>query len=156
MQKKINEFDRISDMTTFPWQVHLGASVNIVFSMWLTSILFEKTNGNVTYLIPFAVLLITLNLAPVIALRRQEEPNRSFPVASEMNFFSDQHRFASWVYAIASGNMFFWITFSWCAFSASPSTSTLVFAQLFAFTITYVPLWRCLILRLKSHSPAKT
>jgi hypothetical protein len=145
MNKPINKMDTLSDMTRFPWTVHLGASLNIVFSVWLTYQVFTLTSGNFVYLLPFAVTLIGLNLLPVILMKRRDSELTEFRSLSEMDFFKDQHRFSTWVYAIASGNMLFWIVFAWWVFTIHQSASSLLVAQSLAFVVTYVPLWRNLI-----------
>ena len=56
-----------------------------------------------------AVVLLGLNLLPVVVLRWREGAAglADTPPVEQMNFVRDQHRFASWVYAVASGNLFF-------------------------------------------------
>jgi hypothetical protein len=147
MTKPINQMDTLSDMTRFPWTVHLGASVNIVFSVWLTYQVFRFANGSFLFFLPFAVTLIALNLLPVVLLRRREAGRSNFRSLNEMDFFKDQHRFSSWVYAIASGNMLFWTVFAWWVFSIDHSRYSLLAVQAFSFTVTYVPLWRRRFLR---------
>ena len=41
---------------------------------------------------------------------------RTAPRAVKMSFFGDQYTFATWVYAVASGNMMFCIVLSWATF----------------------------------------
>ena len=134
--------DTLTDMTRLPWTVHLGASLNIVFSVWLTHQVFRFSDGNFFYFLPFAIALIALNLLPVGLMRKNDSKTDEFSNLHEMDFFKDQHRFSTWVYAIASGNMLFWIVSAWWLFTISPSPTFLFAAQGFAFAVTYVPLWR--------------
>jgi hypothetical protein len=131
---------KLSDMGKFPWVVHLGASLNIIFTIWLTRTTFLYSHGDLLYLPVFASFMIAVNILPVIILRLLDTNTRPYPDITRMDFFRDQHRFSSWVYAIASANMFFWITISWCVFSIN--TELLVALQIFSFILTYVPLWR--------------
>ena len=142
MSKPLNKMNTLSDMTCFPWTVHLGASLNIVFSIWLTHQVFGFVNGNFVAFLPFAVILIGLNLLPVALMRLRDSESTVYRNVQEMDFFKDQHRFSTWVYGIASGNMLFWTVFAWWTFSIYHSQVSLVFAQLLAFIVTYVPLWR--------------
>jgi hypothetical protein len=146
MTKPLDQMNTLSDMARVPWTVHLGASLNIVFSVWLTYQVFGLTHGNFIFFLPFAVTLIGLNLLPVVLRRRSEAKPDRINNLGEMNFFNDQHRFSSWVYAIASGNMLFWTVFAWWVFTLKFSLESLWSIQLFAFVITYVPLWRRLVL----------
>jgi hypothetical protein len=142
MNKPIDQMDSLSDMARFPWTVHLGASLNIVFSIWLTQRVFRISHGNFLYFLPFAVTLIACNLAPVIARRRSERKPAKLRNLEEMSFIEDQHRFSSWVYAIASGNMLFWVVFAWWVFTINAGPKSLLAAEGFAFMVTFVPLWR--------------
>jgi hypothetical protein len=58
-----------------------------------------------------------------------------------MNFFRDQHRFASWVYAVASGNLFFWIVTAWCVFSVYAGLPCLLALLGAALVVTSFPAW---------------
>ena len=136
----INQMTKLSDMGKFPWHVHLGASLNIIFTIWLTRVIYLHTGGDLFYLPLFSAFIISANLLPVIFLRLFRIDSRPYPEIGKMNFFLDQHRFSSWVYAIASANMFFWITTSWCIFSIYKNPLALL--QVFAFFITFVPAWR--------------
>ena len=142
MTKTIDKMDKLGDMTRFPWTVHLGASLNIVFSIWLTHQVFLVTGGRFFFFLPFAVGLVACNVLPVVILRARDEKKTGHSTIEGMNFFEDQHRFSSWVYGIASGNMLFWTVFAWWVFSINHSSAALVSAQLFSFCVTYVPLWR--------------
>ena len=142
MGRSINQMNTLSDMTRFSWTVHLGASLNIVFAVWLTHLVFRFTDGNFVFFMPFAVILIAANLLPVVAMRTLDTKSDNFSALEEMDFFNDQHRFSTWVYAVASGNMLFWTIFAWWSFSIYHNRATLLFVQCLAFVVTYVPLWR--------------
>ena len=129
--------DKLGDMTRFPWTVHLGASLNIVFSIWLTHQVFFLTGGRFFFFLPFAVGLVACNVLPVVILRARDEKQTGHSTIEGMNFFKDQHRFSSWVYGIASGNMLFWTVFAWWVFSINHSSAALVSAQLFSFCLTF-------------------
>ncbi len=146
MNKAIDQMNTLSDMARFPWTVHLGASVNIVFSIWLTYGVFGLTRGSFVFFLPFALTLIALNLLPVIFLRIKDPGSGKRPPLGDMDFFKDQHRFSTWVYAIASGNMLFWTVFAWWVFTIHHSPNSLLGVELFSFVVTYVPLWRQLVL----------
>ena len=143
--KPIDQMNALGDMARLPWIVHLGASLNVVFSIWLTDQVFRFAQGNFAYFLPFAITLIFLNLLPVILLRRYDRKPTNLRNLSEMSFFKDQHRFSTWVYAIASGNMLFWVVFAWWVFTIHQSSSSLLVAQGLSFVVTYVPLWRKLV-----------
>jgi hypothetical protein len=141
--KRLDQMNRLVDMGNFPVLVHLGASLNIVFTIWLTWVVREWTQGELAYLMLTSFFLILINILPVVFLRIKTLDDKTvYPNINEMNFFHDQHKFSSWVYAIASANMFFWIVLSWCVFNYSSEETTLVLLQIFSFLITFVPLWR--------------
>jgi len=142
MTRTIAEMVHLRDMGRFPTSVYLGATANILLSIWLTRIVFTWCEGSVVYLFPWALLLPVVNVLPVLLLRKLEAPELPYPQISQMSFFRDQHRFSSWVYAVAASNMFFWIVFSWWVLTLSTSFIWFIFLELFAATITFVPLWR--------------
>ena len=142
MLKKLNEMTELQDMGRFPTSVYLGATGNILFTIYLTWHLHRWWGGEVFVLLPWALLMPTLNIIPVLLLRKQEKPGREFPEISQMNFFKDQHRFSSWVYVVAAGNMFFWIVCSWWIFGLDSGKPGLLVAQGLALIVTFVPLWR--------------
>jgi hypothetical protein len=137
-------------MGRFPVAIYLGATGNILLTIVLTWKVHGWCGGDWFYLLPWAVLLPALNVLPVVLLRRAENSPRAIPTLSTMSFFGDQHRFSSWVYAVAAGNMFFWIVFSWWVFQQSASVSSLALTLLVAFACTFVPLWRQYIPVLRS------
>ena len=58
-----------------------------------------------------------------------------------MDFYEDQHKFARWVYAVASANMLFWVSLSWTVFSRRRDATTLTGMLLLAFVCTFYPAW---------------
>ena len=102
-----------------------------------------------------AGILVGLNLLPVAFLRWREGPVglADTPPVEQMGFVRDQHRFSTWVYAVASGNLFFWLMLSWAAFDLEHSGRTLVFVELIAFLCTFSPAWTRFI-RLPRATPA--
>jgi hypothetical protein len=140
----------LSDMGRFPVAIYLGATANILLTIALTWKVHGWSGGDWFYLLPWAVLMPALNVLPVLLLRSTEKSPREFPTLSKMSFFGDQHRFSTWVYAVAAGNMFFWIVFSWWAFQQSASVAILSLTLLVAFSCTFVPLWRRFIPVLRS------
>ncbi len=91
-------------------------------------------------LLLWILTIVPLNLLPVVLLRRRLDEHTYYPPIEEISFFGDQHKFASWVYAVASGNMMFWIVLAWAAFSYRRGPRTL-FAVL-ALACTFFPAWR--------------
>lgn len=148
--RHINEMNELGDMGLFPTVIYAGASANILLTNFLTWKFFGWGGGAVEYLIPWAVLLPALNILPVVLLRQRDRKSesagvaRAYPLISETNFLWDQHRFSSWVYAVAAANMFFWIVFSWWLFTWNAGGVVFVFLELLAFLVTFVPLWRTL------------
>lgn len=142
MTKRLNEMTELRDLGKLTTLVHLGASTNIVVTILLTLKVFSWVDGAWAYALPWAVLLPVLNLAPVLMLRARGLSEREFPLTNEMDFFRDQHRFSSWVYAVAAANMFLWIMTSWWLFSFSAGIPTVVAICVFAAAVTFVPLWR--------------
>lgn len=142
MAKKLNEMNALRDMGLFPISIYVGATGNILFTIYLTSICHDWFSGQLRMLLPWAVLLPTLNIIPVLILRKYELPGREIPEISKMDFFKDQHRFASWVYALAAANMFFWIVSSWCVLGVLSRSVALPVMFCIASVVTFVPLWR--------------
>jgi hypothetical protein len=67
------------------------------------------------------------------------DEDNDFPEISEMGFFGDQHKFASWVYAVASANMLVWIVLSWSVFSHRRDRKALGGMLILAFLCTFSP-----------------
>lgn len=137
--------NRLADMGRFPVAVHIGATANVLCSILAFYWLHRRTGGNLTVGFACAVALVALNLLPVVLLRWREGAAglAGTPPIGEMNFFTDQHRFASWVYAVASGNLFFWLLLAWAAFDFERSGRILLGLEILAFGCTFAPvIWR--------------
>lgn len=136
--KKLNEMNRLADMTHFPALVNAGATLNVLLTISLTYLLAPR------YPQPYAPILwtaivLTLNLLPVILLRLNLTPSTVYRPLRQMNFLHDQHKFSDWVYLAASANMAFWILTSWAAFSISHTPATLLIALAIAALATFSP-----------------
>ena len=95
------------------------------------------------------VLLLVFNLLPVVVLRWREGTAglADTPPVEGMGFVRDQHRFASWVYAVASGNLFFWLMLAWAAFDLEHSGRIFLGVEFLAFFCTFAPAWTRLFSR---------
>jgi hypothetical protein len=132
--------DDLRDMGRFPVPVHVGATANVLLTIWMTYRLRGRYESPLA-LPAWAVGVILANVLPVAVLRSRMDESTSFPPIEEMGFFGDQHKFSSWVYAVASGNMLFWISLSWSVFSRRRDGATLGGMLLLAFVCTFFPAW---------------
>ena len=80
-------------------------------------------------------------MLPVFLLRSRMDENTRFPEIEEMSFFTDQHKFSNWVYAVASANMLFWIVLAWTLFTYRRDKKALAGMLLLAFVSTLFPAW---------------
>lgn len=85
--------------------------------------------------------IICANVLPVIVLRSRMEESTRYPEIAEMSFFADQHKFANWVYVVASANMAVWIALSWSLFSLRRDRRALAGMLILAFVCTFYPVW---------------
>lgn len=138
--KRLNEMDDLRDMGRFPVPIYVGATSNILLTICLTYLLRGRFGGPLA-LPAWAVGIISANVLPVVVLRSGMDEETRFPPIEEMGFFGDQHKFSSWVYAVASGNMLFWVTLSWSLFSRRRSRTTLAGTLVLAFVCTFFPAW---------------
>lgn len=106
--KRLNEMDDLRDMGHFPPSVHAGATSNVLLTILMTYLLKGRHGGPLT-LPARAGGVICTNVLPVILLRSRIDESTHYPEITRMSFFGDQHKFASWVYAVASANMLVWI-----------------------------------------------
>lgn len=138
--KRLDEMDDLRDMGRFPVSVHAGASANVLLTILLTYLLRGRREGPLT---PptWAGGVISLNVLPVIVLRSRLDESTRYPQIQKMSFFTDQHKFASWVYAVASANMLVWIVLSWSLFSHRRDRKALGGMLLIAFVCTLLPVW---------------
>jgi hypothetical protein len=144
--KRLNEMDDLRDMGHFPLPVHAGATANVLLTILLTYLLRGRTEGPIV-LPAWAGGVILANVVPVVLLRSRMDEDTSYPEIAEMDFFADQHKFASWVYAVASANMLVWIVLSWSLFSHRRDRRTLGAMLIVAFACTFFPAWRRLFWR---------
>lgn len=138
--KRLNEMDDLRDMGRFPVPIYVGATSNILLTIFLTYLLKGRYESPLA-LPAWAVGIISTNLLPVVALRSRMDEHTGFPKIEEMGFFGDQHKFSSWVYAVASGNMLFWILLAWSVFSRRRDRKTLAGVLALAFVCTFFPAW---------------
>ncbi|GAC1354516.1 MAG: hypothetical protein NVSMB42_12340 [Herpetosiphon sp.] len=138
--KRLNEMDDLRDMGRFPLPVYIGATGNILLTLVLTYLIQGRYKERYTLLL-WAFGIISANVLPVAALRTGIDDTTDFPVIEEMDFFNDQHKFSTWVYAIASANMLVWILLGWTVWSYRRSPGTLAAMLGLAFVCTFFPAW---------------
>lgn len=124
-QKRLNEMNRLGDMLHFPVAVNVGASLNVMLTIFLTWSVAARW-PNLAGL--WVAIVLAANLLPVLVLRLTLSSKTQYPTLAEMNFFRDQHKFSDWVYVAASADMAFWILAAWTvqAFDRTSATFTLV------------------------------
>lgn len=132
--------DDLRDMGRFPVPVYAGATSNILLTILLTYGLRGRFDGPLALPV-WAVGIVSANVLPVVVLRSRMDEGTSFPPIEEMGFFGDQHKFSSWVYAVASGNMLFWVMLSWSVFSRRRDGGALAGMLVLAFACTFFPAW---------------
>lgn len=138
--KRLNEMNDLRDMGRFPVPIYVGATGNILQTIVWTYVLHGRRSE--LYVLPlWASAIIGANVLPVVLLRTELTDSTPYPLIEDMNFWHDQHKFASWVYAIASANMLFWIGLAWTVFSYRRTPRALVGVLLVAFVCTFFPAW---------------
>jgi hypothetical protein len=138
--------DDLRDMGRFPLPIYAGATGNVLLTILLTYWLRGRREEPL--LLPvWAGSVISVNVLPVILLRSRMDESTHYPKISEMRFFGDQHKFASWVYAVASANMLVWIVLSWTLFSYRRNRRTLDGMLALALLCTSFPAWLRLLRR---------
>ncbi len=140
LSKRLNEMDDLRDMGRFPVSVHAGAAANVLLTILLTFLLRGRRGGPLT-LPMWAGGVMCANVLPVALLRLRTDENTNYPEISEMTFLGDQHKFSSWVYAVASANMLVWIVLSWSLFSHRRDRKALAGMLIVAFVCTFFPAW---------------
>lgn len=140
---RLHEMNRLEDMGRFPLIVYLGATANVLGEVLFFYWLHGRVGGWLPIGFVCAVGLVAFNLLPVVLLRWREGAAglADTPPVEQMGFVRDQHRFASWVYAVASGNLFFWLMLAWAAFDRDHSVRMLLVVEALAFACTLVPVW---------------
>lgn len=136
--KKLNEMNRLADMTHFPALVNAGATLNVLITISATYLLVPG-HPQVYAPVLWTAAVLTLNLLPVVLLRLTLTNSTVYRPLREMSFLHDQHKFSDWVYLAASANMSFWILTSWAAFSVSHTPATLLAALGIAALVTFSP-----------------
>ena len=139
--KRLNEMDDLRDMGRFPLPVYAGATGNVLVTIALTFLVHGRY-GQPGALLKWVALILSLNLSPVVLLRLGMDNDEPRSIIEDMDFFEDQHKFARWVYAVASANMGFWISLSWLAFSLNRSRKVLLGMLLLALVCTSFPAWK--------------
>lgn len=140
--KRLNEMDDLFDMGRFPVKIYMGATGNILQTIVLTYLLHGRFKQKTPALLAWVLTIVPLNVLPVVWLRSKMDASTSYPVIEEMSFGDDQHKFSSWVYAVASANMMFWIVLAWAAFSYKRNRKMLLAVLALAFVCTFFPAWR--------------
>lgn len=140
---RLHEMNQLGDMGRFPVVIYVGATANVLVSVGLAWWLHGRVGGSLPAGFVFAVVLVAFNLLPVVFLRWREGAAglADTPAVERMDFFRDQHRFATWVYAVASGNLFFWLMLAWAAFSLERSGRMLLAVGALALVCTFIPVW---------------
>lgn len=164
-EKPLNKMDRLADMGHFPALVNAGATLNVLVTVAVTHWIRPEfpyigpvqlwppvTWPPVLQALAWTALVLVLNLAPVILLRRTMTAATSYPTLREMNFIHDQHKFSDWVYLAASANMAFWILSGWATFAVDHSTKIFVVFEIVAALATFSPV----LLRGLLKKPAPT
>jgi hypothetical protein len=136
--KKLNEMNRLGDMTHFPALVNAGATANVMLTICLTWALVPRYPQAYAPAAWIAVVLC-VNLLPVVLLRLSLKPDTVYRKLGEMDFVQDQHKFSDWVYLAASANMAFWILLSWSIFSIAHTVTTLIILLAVAGVATFSP-----------------
>ncbi len=141
--KRLHQMNRLEDMGRFPVVVYMGATANVLVEILFIYWLHGRVGGRFPVGFVAAVILVACNLLPVVGLRWREGAAglADTPPIEQMGFVRDQHRFASWVYAVASGNLFFWLMLAWAAFEVERCGRTLLAVEGLAFLCTFAPVW---------------
>ena len=111
--KRLNEMNRLGDMGHFPAVVNAGATLNVLLTIAITWKFIEPRWP--AFAGVWVAVVLAINLLPVLLLRATLPAAAAYPRVSEMNFFTDQHKFSDWVYVAASANMAFWVLLAWTA-----------------------------------------
>ena len=138
--KRLDQMDELRDMGRFPVPIYVGATGNVLMTIVLTYLVRGRFPGR-RALARWGGGVILANLLPVVVLRSQMDERTHYPEIEKMDFYEDQHKFARWVYAVASANMLFWILLSWTVFSRRRDSTTLTGMLLLAFVCTFYPAW---------------
>ena len=135
-QKRLNEMNRLGDMLHFPVAVNVGASLNVMFTIFLTWSVAARW-PNLAGL--WVAIVLAANLLPVFVLRLTLSATTQYPTLAEMNFFRDQHKFSDWVYVAASADMAFWILAAWTVQAFDRTSATFTLIETAALFVTFSP-----------------
>lgn len=138
--KRLDEMDELRDMGRFPLPIYLGATANVLQTIGATYLLRGRAKSPLALTL-WSAGVIAANVTPVIALRRGLDEHSAYPPIAEMDFFADQHKFAPWVYGVASANMVAWIAFAWTIFGLRSTPAVLLRVMLVAAVATLLPTW---------------
>lgn len=141
MSKRLDEMDDLRDMGRFPLSIYAGATGNILLTIIMTR-LVQGRYRRLSALPVWAGGITLLNVLPVFLLRSRLDDGTRYPEIERMSFFTDQHKFAGWVYAVASANMVFWAVLSWLVFSRRQGRRPLLATLLLALVCNSYPAWR--------------
>ncbi len=150
--KPLNRMDRLADMGHFPVIVNAGATLNVLATVAVTHWIRPEfpylgpvrpwppiTWPPVLQALAWTALVLLLNLAPVVLLRRTVTSTTAYPPLRQMNFLHDQHKFSDWVYLAASANMAFWVLSAWAVFAISPNAQVFAIFEIVAGLATFSP-----------------
>lgn len=135
-QKRLNEMNRLGDMGHFPAPVNAGATLNVLLTIvatWWVEPRYPALAGL------WVAAVLTVNLLPVLLMRRAMRTEGEFARLGEMDFFKDQHKFSDWVYVAASANMAFWVLLTWTVSALYRTRVALVVELGFAAVATFSP-----------------
>jgi len=128
--------NRLRDMGYFPAPVNLGATINVLLTMFLTW--FVEPRYPALAGVWVGIVLI-VNILPVVLLRLNVRDDAEIRTLREMKFLTDQHKFSDWVYVAASANMTFWILLTWTISAVARTSLALLAVEIVAFFATFSP-----------------
>lgn len=138
--KRLDQMDDLRDMGRFPVPIYVGATGNILLTIVLTYLIRGRFPQG--FVLPmWAAGIIGANVGSVVLLRTGMDERTPYPPIEQMDFFADQHKFSTWVYAVASANMLVWILLAWTLFSYRRSPSALAAMLALAFVCTFFSAW---------------
>ena len=136
LDKRLNEMNRLGDMGHFPASVNLGATVNVLLTVFVTW--FVEPHYPALVGVWIGIVLI-VNVLPVVLLRLKFRDDAEIRTLGKMRFLTDQHKFSDWVYVAASANMTFWILLTWTVSALARMSLALLVVEVIAFAATFSP-----------------
>ena len=128
--------NRLSDMGHFPASVNLGATINVLLTVFLTWFVEPRYPALAGVWIG---IVLVVNILPVVLLRLNMRDDASIRTLGGMQFLSDQAKFSDWVYVAASANMTFWILLTWTVSAVARTSFALLAVEIVAFLATFSP-----------------